>query len=616
MSIRVLKPHLINQIAAGEVVERPSSVIKELIENSIDAGSTKIDISIRNGGGSFICVKDNGYGMNKEDLKLCIKRHATSKIRDENLFDIRTFGFRGEALPSISSIARVEIKSFSDDEENGWSIKIEGGDQSEISPSSISCGTCIEVRDLFFATPARLKFMKSSSTEQRHCLKIVQEFALSYPNINFSYKNEKNIDVIYEGSIENRISQILGDDFFENSIKIECNEGERKLSGYISLPVFNKNNSVHQHIFVNKRPVNDKILSSAFKLSYRDVLESNRHPCGCLFLEIPYDSVDVNVHPAKTQVRFDNPNDIKGFVMHSISNALRTQKPKSSTKIDNDLVKSIYNNSTFDKQISKSFGNTFFTNRSKNSLKSPTGLSHSFINKEEIKKMSFHNNEKSNDYINKDPIENLNKDIGEDYNANNESPLPMEETLGHALAHLFENYILAQNKNDEIIIVDQHAAHERIIYESLKSSEKISSQYLAIPEIINLTDNQMDVFKNHISEFNKYGFMIEEFGKNAINIQATPSILNKSSIKDIIMDVCDDLLESKESTKIEDMIYEKLSSHACHTSIRSGRILSIHEMNALLRSMEQTSLTSQCNHGRPTFIKLSKKNLEKLFHRI
>jgi DNA mismatch repair protein MutL len=605
VSIRVLKPHLINQIAAGEVVERPSSVIKELVENSIDAGATKINISIRNGGGSFICVKDNGSGMGKHDLELCVKRHATSKISDENLFDIRTFGFRGEALPSISSIARVQIDSYSKNEKNGWSVKIEGGNQHETTPSSIISGTYIEVRDLFFATPARLKFMKSSSTEQRHCLNIVQEFALSYPNVEFSYKNEKNTDITYNGDLDNRILQILGKDFYENSIKIESTEGDRKLSGYISLPIFNKNNSVHQHIFVNRRPVNDKTLSSAFKLSYRDVLESNRHPCGCLFLEIPYDSVDVNVHPAKTEVRFENPNDIKGFVMHAISNSLRSQKPQSSTKIDDNLVQSIYNNYTFDKPISKSFGNTFFTNKSNSPIRSPQGTSYSFTNKDEIKKMSFNNDK--NEIINNHKTE---------LNIEN-TALPMERTLGHAVAHLFENYILAQNKNDEVIIIDQHAAHERIIYESLKNNEKISSQYLAIPEIINLTDNQMNIFKNHISEFNKYGFVIDEFGKNAINIQATPSILNQSSIKTIIIDVCDELLENKGSTtKIEDMIFEKLSSHACHTSIRSGRILSIDEMNALLRSMEQTSLTSQCNHGRPTFIKLSKKNLEKLFHRI
>jgi DNA mismatch repair protein MutL len=393
-------------------------------------------------------------------------------------------------------------------------------------------------------------------------------------------------------------------------------EGHRSLKGFISLPAFNKNNAQYQHIFINNRPVKDKVLAQAFKAAYRDVLAFDRHPLGCLYLTLPLECVDVNVHPSKTEVRFDNPSDIRGFVIHAIGDALRQQGPRTSTLLGEALVKRLSGDDALHKSHQPSATTTRpasytqtvppfekKTHLFSSSLQSPRGGGGgaSTAYGEKLAHVNF------SSPLQKNPSFST---------GSKDAPVSMEHPLGHALVHVFENYILAQNKADELVFIDQHAAHERIVYEQLKNQKNYPAQYLAIPEIIELSTDHIQAIMGAMDTLTSYGFIIEPFGAEAISIRAIPSILGSQSLKELFGDLADDLLNDHTSSSIEKAVFDVLSSHACHNSIRSGRILSIDEMNALLRLMETTPLSAQCNHGRPTFIKLTKKDLEKLFSRI
>jgi DNA mismatch repair protein MutL len=606
--IRILPQVLINRIAAGEVVERPASVVKELVENSIDAGAKNIEVFIENGGKNLIRIKDDGQGINKEDLSLCVKRYATSKLPEEDLFNINSYGFRGEALPSIASISRFKIISKKFDSNDAWEINIEGGEEKEIKPANLSNGTLIEVKDLFYATPARLKFLKTDTTEKAKIIEVIEKISLSNPKINFIFHAdtkkilELKSDLISESenSLEKRVENLLGKDFFDNSIKINSKRGNAEISGFISLPTFNCGNSLQQYLFVNNRPVKDKVLVSALRVGYMDFMARDRFPISVIFINLPPHEVDVNVHPAKSEVRFLFEQEIRGMLIGTIKNALNENSKKTSTTISSDII-----NYFKPEEIRQNFDNKLNEKAS------------------EIISFDYYKNEKSkNNYA-------------QNINIFSSTPLPPQAKiieaspqeiqvdnnkfypLGFAKAQLHGNYILSQTEAG-FILVDMHAAHERITYEKLKiqyEQRGIRSLKLLLPEIIELSEANLEKLLEKKIEFEKFGLVFEKFSNQAIEIKEIPEILENQNIKKLITEILDDLIETGEQLKLSEKIEHILETFACHTSIRNGRILNIDEMNALLREMENTPNSGQCNHGRPTYIKLELKDLEKLFER-
>jgi DNA mismatch repair protein MutL len=592
MTIRFLNPTLINQIAAGEVIERPASAIKEMVENSIDANASKIDVLVRDGGRSHIVVTDNGTGMTPEDLQLAIERHATSKIPDEDLFNIRTMGFRGEALPSIGAVSRLTITSCHKDSFEAWQIQVYGGEKSEISPASLNSGTKVEVRDLFFATPARLKFLKSPTTELNHIKDILQCLALAHPLIHFSlFDGEKKIFTYVPN--DQRVATILGQDFLENAVEVQAERENLKISGWISIPTYNKTNSLHQYLYVNGRPVKDKLLAGSLRAAYQDYLASNRYPVVCLFLTIALDEVDVNVHPAKAEVRFRDTQLVRSFLISALKHALEGSAQRTSTTITSQAVAMLRESThpSTPSLPSVSRPSTFFE-RSCLPL-TPKSPAH------------FHQAMKP---VYVAPTIKLPQPRSEE----NSSIYP----LGQAKAQIHNTFILAEAAN-ELIIVDQHAAHERLVYEQFKhqlAEGYFPSQALLIPEIIHLSDEQLTLIHPYLTHLSHYGFGIDIFVESLV-IREVPTLLSKINLPAFFKDMIDEIKDHGDHLIVRETFNEILADKACHNSIRAGRQLSIDEMNALLRQMEQTLFSGQCNHGRPTYVKLSKQDLEKLFER-
>ncbi len=575
MNIRLLPENIVNQIAAGEVIERPASVIKELVENAIDAGATRVEVSIKNGGASFISVSDNGCGMDQEDLAMSIKRHATSKMDDEDLFAINTFGFRGEALASISSIARVAIKSKSKDSKDAWELKIEGGKNENISPTALNEGTKIEIRDLFFATPARLKFLKADSTETRYVREAIEKIAMANPEVSFYlFNNDKKSLALESSDFKSRVDSIMGKEFSGKSIELKAEINEIEITGYIGIPSYNKANSMSQFVFVNNRPVKDKIIMGAIRAGYMDVIEHGRYPAVALFINLPAKEVDVNVHPAKSEVRFKDTRIIRSVIVHSLREAIEENRGEDTQgifeihkKFDFDYAKPQTNNSFVASQHQDSF-----------ITEAPSVRAEEYV---------------------------------PDINAE-------EYPLGSAKAQLHKNYIVSQNA-DSVFIIDQHAAHERIVYESIKDKiekGRVETQNLLIPEVVELKNSNTETILSKKDSLYKIGLEIEGFGENAIVVRSLPALLkNKDNIKKMIVDLSDELLEMEETDILKEKLYEVCATIACHGSVRSGRVLSITEMNELLRQMEVCKNIQQCNHGRPTYVKLSLNDIEKLFNR-
>lgn len=589
--IQLLDPTLINQIAAGEVIERPASILKELIENALDAGANKIDIHIRSGGKTYIQVRDNGPGMDAQDLGLCIQRHATSKLPDGNLFDIHSFGFRGEALPSIGSVSRLTLCSRTAEETHGWELSVEGGAVITPKPIQTSTGTTVTVRDLFFATPARLHFLKSDQNEYLHCAELVKRLALAHAHVQWHFKSDERVILNLEAQTQlERATSILGEEWARNAIEVyyeNIPEG-MKLKGLISLPTFHKSTAADQFIYVNKRPIKDKNINALLRVAYQDVLAHGRHPVVVLFLELACADVDVNVHPAKTEVRFRYNQEVRRFIIQGLQRAITSQSKTASSHIATQTYQSfernvqpVTNAARFQYQPSMRVGNT---------------------GGGQAAAMSF-------------------------------QPTPMEDTitlpvmhetanivmfpLGQARAQIDATYIISETQN-ALILVDQHAAHERIVYEKLKTdfaSKKIPQQRLLLPEVVSLSEAQYAAWEQHQNLLRDMGFEVEAFGKNALQIMQIPQPLKDMDISMWIRDVLDDLHTQGDSTRFQEHIFQKLATHACHHSIRSGRVMSLSEMNALLRQMEQTDFSAQCNHGRPTYITLSKKEIEALFER-
>jgi DNA mismatch repair protein MutL len=605
--IQLLSQRLTNQIAAGEVVERPASVIKELLENSLDAGSDRIDIEIEQGGIKLIRIRDNGQGIDKEDLPLALSRHATSKITElEDLEHVASLGFRGEALASIASVSRLSLISRTPEASEAWKVETEGIDMnSKLTPAAHPVGTNVEVRDLFFNTPARRKFLRTEKTEYKRIDDIVKQLALSHFNTTLSLQhNQRQIHKFEKASSpqeqQRRVSQICGPAFIENSVSIDIEQNGMKLWGWVSLPTFSRSQADMQYFYVNGRTIRDKVVSHAIKQAYRDVLFHGRHPVFVLFLELDPAEVDVNVHPTKHEVRFRESRSVHNFLFSVLHKALAAVRPEdhfqdanhdiySSQVIENNSTQSTINFSNYNSSDS-SFNNSSYEN---------SGRSRSFVNQ----------------------IENQLAGYNAFRNISETTPLPESNgdipPLGFAIAQLHGIYILAQNTLG-LVIVDMHAAHERITYEHMKiasSNEGIKVQPLLVPISIAVSEKEADLAEEHNNYLQSLGMEIERLGPESISLRQVPTILANANVEQLLRDVLSDISDHGSSDRLEAHRDEILSTMACHGSVRANRQLTIAEMNALLRDMEHTERSGQCNHGRPTWVQQNLTDLDKLFLR-
>jgi DNA mismatch repair protein MutL len=595
--IKRLSDNVINLIAAGEVVEKPSSVIKELVENSIDAGASEIDIFIDRSGKNKIIILDNGFGMSKDDLLLAIERHTTSKLDENDIMNIQNFGFRGEALASIASVSRVKISSRAAGAADAYMIIKEDDGRIELLEDNIPRGTKIEISDLFFSTPARLKFLKSDNTELAACFDIIKKLAISHPDISFTVTSNDKLAFKYQAADQlERVGKVLPKDFVENSAEIDFAGDDLKIRGYVSIPTYHKASATEQYLFVNNRPVRDKLLIAAVKVAYKDFLEYGRHPLVVIFVEIDYQSVDVNVHPAKIEIRFQDPNLVRGVIIAAIKDALSKESHKTSTTISTKAL-GFFQAPKYERQEALFEETTPFIYQAFTSKKPFTESSSEEITsfKEAYATISH------SALITEDVVE-----------------VKPEHSLGFAIAQFYNTYIISQTE-DAIIIIDQHAAHERLVYEDLKIELEeygIKRQRLLIPEVVEFHDSKFALkIYDKKAELLRLGLTIELDFDNVIKVIETPILLGKFDIKAIILDIADYLIEFDENFAMSNLIEHVTETYACHHSIRAGRKMNLHEMNALIRKMEETPFSGQCNHGRPTYLKLGKKDIEKLFGR-
>ena len=589
--IRLLSKNLINQIAAGEVVERPASALKELIENAIDAGATRIDVKTVEGGKNYFSVSDNGKGMTAEELSLCVERHATSKLPDEDLFNINFLGFRGEALPSIASVARMKITSRIKDSDAAWEISVEGGYKQEPRPASHAQGTTVEVRDLFYATPARLKFLKSAQSEMIAIKDTVNRLALAYPHIAFTLSDERKQVLTYPAVDEDlkRLNAVIGHAFAENVVPVQAAYEGITLSGYVGLPTYTRATGADQYLFVNGRYVKDKLMNGVIRAAYQGLMGHDVFPVVVLFLRIPNEEVDVNVHPAKTEVRFKDAARVKGLIVGAIRNTLAEQGNKSATTISIGALDraeaSVMPSYTPRPSVSRGSGRNYV----------PTyRIPHQTTPVEPMMLRDSYS---------------VRVDVAPE-------PVIIDELppLGLAKAQLHKTYIVAQAA-DGIVIVDQHAAHERLTYEKLTEQANIQSQALLIPEIVNLSAEEVACLTARAEELKSFGLVLDAFGDDCVAVREIPAILDKADIQKLIRDLAETLREFDDTVLLKDKIKDVCARMACHGSVRAGRVLTIDEMNALLRQMEACGTSGQCIHGRPTYIKLGLNDIEKLFGR-
>lgn len=626
--IKLLSPRLANQIAAGEVVERPSSVIKELLENSLDAGATRLEIDVEDGGIKLMRVRDNGGGIDKDDLPLALSRHATSKIYElDDLEAVATLGFRGEALASISSVARLALLSSTNDDSAGWQVVAEGRDmETEVSPAPHPRGTTVEVRDLFFNTPARRKFLRTEKTEYTHLEDVVKRLALSRFDVAFNLRH--NGRAIYSWRAgdsqleqERRVAQVCGPAFMENSVHIEMERNGLRLWGWVALPTFSRSQADLQHFYVNGRAIRDKLVSHAVRQAYQDVLYHGRHPAFVLYLELDPSTVDVNVHPTKHEVRFRDNRSVHDFIYSSLYRALANVTPESS------LAK----NSQGDNLQNES-GDEFLQ-----SSPAPQGLAAGEFRGQETLGLraaptqSFSGSSaypfaNQNNFSRPLGVNEQLKTYGDLHQTTPSfsSPAIMPDSgdenippLGYAIAQLKGIYILAENAQG-LIVVDMHAAHERITYERMKESFAcggIQTQPLLVPESIAISQKEADCAEQFYEIFKNLGFELQRAGPETLLIRQVPVVLNRAKVEQLVRDVLSDLIEHGSSERIQHHINEILGTMACHASVRANRKLTIPEMNALLRDMEATERSGQCNHGRPTWLLQSLDDLDKMFMR-
>ena len=605
--IKQLDETVINKIAAGEVVERPASAVKELIENSIDAGCSDITIEVADGGKTLIRVIDDGLGMSDIDLPIALRRHATSKLPNDNLLNINSFGFRGEALPSLGAVGRLRIISHNDG--NGaHEINVNGGKISDIKPAARTLGTTIELRDLFYATPARLKFLRSTKSELKAITDTVKGLSISTPNVAFTLidktggKSRKILQVQKEkdvslASIKNRLSRVLGQDFSKNSISIDVTREDVNLTGYVCLPTYARASNAMQYFFVNSRQVRDKQLIGALRAAYSDFMPRDRFPAAAIYINCRPDFVDVNVHPGKSEVRFRDPQGIRSLIVTGIRQVIAIEGHRSSSTLSTAALGAMREQT----HQMPSANNEQVTKKSKN--------------------MDYNGNKRFFTRDVEPAFQETWKPSARDFQTKDEHANFIEEfesfPLGAPIAQFGENYIISQNE-DGIVIIDQHAAHERLVYEKLKEQakdNKIEVQALLVPEILEFSEPEILVLMEYKDNLSRYGLKINQFGINSIAVQEIPAILNSENIKKLIFDILDELTDLENSDTLEKKINAVLSRIACHGSIRSGRMLRTEEMNSLLREMENTPNSGQCNHGRPTHISIRMSDIERLFGR-
>lgn len=607
--IRQLDDAAINRIAAGEVVERPASAVKELVENAIDAGATRIEVSYGDGGKTFIRVVDNGCGISGKDLPLAMARHATSKIDGSDLLNIHTFGFRGEALPSLGAVGRLTITSRPDGEEAA-TIATSGGVSSGVKPAALTSGTIVDLRDLFYATPARLKFMRTDRAEAGAITDVIKRLAMAEPHIGFVLRDASGGGegrVTFRADAENgdlfealhaRLRKILGAEFAENSLLIDAEREGISLTGYAALPTYSRGSSVAQFLFVNGRPVRDKMLVGALRGAYFDFLSRDRHPAAVLFLEVDPTCVDVNVHPAKSEVRFREPGVARGLIVSALRHALADAGHRASTTVSNATL-GAFRPEPQPNELARVY-----------QMERGPQPAYGNYTPTPPREYGFAEAGFSDPSARVEPVID---DSPETVTNAGKNALP----LGAARAQVHENYIVAQT-SDGMVIVDQHAAHERLVYEKLKNQmaeNGVKAQALLIPEIVELSGGDAEQLLAIADDLRRFGLTIEPFGAGTIAVRETPAILGSVNAKGMILDILDELADLGDSQSVQARIEAILSRVACHGSIRSGRRMQADEMNALLREMEATPHSGQCNHGRPTYVELKLADIERLFGR-
>jgi DNA mismatch repair protein MutL len=603
MPVRQLTESVVNRIAAGEVVERPASVVKELVENALDAGATRIDVLTDGGGRRLICVTDDGAGMTRDDLTLSVERHATSKLDDEDLLDIRTLGFRGEALPSIGAVARLTIVSRHAAEPHAWAITVDAGAKSAIKPAALGQGTRVEVRDLFHATPARLKFLKSDRSEAEAVREVVRRLAMSRPDVAFTLAGEERAPVTWAAALPGppgqlaRLGDILGVEFRSNAVDIGAEREGVSVAGFAALPTLTRANALGQYLFVNGRPVRDKLLLGAVRGGYADYLARDRHPLLALFVQIDAHEVDVNVHPAKTEVRFRNAGLVRALIVHALQEGLRRTGQRSATTTGGAVVAALRPFNA---------GRSFARDWQRPPAPQPGGNAWSAqrggVGFAEAAQPAFDTGGPTADAR---------------MNAIEPAPDLLERPLGAARAQVHETYIVAQTR-DGLVIVDQHAAHERLVYERLKAAlaqHGVARQILLIPDIVELDEADVERLVARADELARYGLAIEPFGPGAVAVRETPALLGQVDAGALLRDLAEHLAEWDSGLPLERRLMHVASTMACHGSVRAGRRLKPEEMNALLREMEATPNSGQCNHGRPTYVELKLTDIERLFGR-
>jgi DNA mismatch repair protein MutL len=608
MPVRQLSESLVNRIAAGEVVERPASAVKELVENALDAGARRIEVVIDGGGRRLIRVSDDGAGMTRADLDLAVERHATSKLDDEDLLAIATLGFRGEALPSIGSVAKLSITTRHESEPHGWTLTVDAGAKSEIAPAALNGGTRVEVRDLFYATPARLKFLKSDRAEGEAVREVVRRLAMSRPDVAFTLASEERAAVTWPAALPGaagrlvRLGDVLGAEFRANAVDVQGGREGLMIEGYAALPTFTRANALGQYLFVNDRPVRDKLLLGAVRAAYSDYLPRDRHPVLALFVSIDPREVDVNVHPAKTEVRFRDAGLVRASIVGALRDALTRNAQRAASTGGEATVAAF-----------RATGSSFAPPRRSgwDWRRSPAmpmvaprfeAVQAPASGFAEVAQAAF-------DVIT--PSADARAAVAE------AAPDLLDRPLGAARAQIHETYIVAQTR-DGLVVVDQHAAHERLVYERLKAAverDGVARQILLIPEIVELDESDVERLLSRTGELARYGLVIESFGPGAVAVRETPSLLGEIDASALLRDLSEHMAEWDDQLPLERRLMHMAATMACYGSVRAGRRLKPEEMNALLREMEATPNSGQCNHGRPTYVELKLTDIERLFGR-
>jgi DNA mismatch repair protein MutL len=600
MPVRQLPEQVVNRIAAGEVVERPASVVKELVENAIDAGASRVDIFTDGGGRRRIGITDDGSGMTHGDLALAVDRHATSKLDDEDLLRIRTLGFRGEALPSIGAVAKLGITTRHAGEPHAWSLSVEGGAKSQIMPAALSQGTRVEVSDLFYATPARLKFLKTDRTEAEAIREVVRRLAMARPDIAFTLAGEERAPVTWAAALPGaagrltRLGDILGSDFRSSAIEVRAEREGVVVEGFAAAPSLTRANALGQYLFVNGRPVRDKLILGAVRAAYSDYLPRDRHPVVALFVTLEPQEVDANVHPAKTEVRFRNAGLVRALIVHALKDGLAREGRRTAANTDGAAL------SAFRPSFAPRPNNWDWRNSPSYPVR-PSFEGSAAPAFAEPGQAAFDVGAPTADV-------RFEAQPAADF---------LDRPLGAARTQIHETYIVSQTR-DGLIVVDQHAAHERIVYEKLKASlakNGVQRQILLIPEIVELDEATVEKLLARADELASFGLAIESFGPGAVAVRETPSLLGKANAAGLLRDLAEHMAEWDGALPLERRLMHVAATMACHGSVRAGRRLKPEEMNALLREMEDTPNSGQCNHGRPTYVELKLSDIEKLFGR-